>query len=132
MNYEQALVKKMEATTAITNLVGTRIYPNIIPQDASLPAIAYKTTASSEMIAHDKTLILQKVTVQMTVRAATYASGKSVIAALKSTFRGFTGSMGGTGGITVYFTALENELDEYDKDSGHGTSRIDIRSNYKE
>ncbi len=132
MNYEQALVTKLEATTAITNLVGTRMYPNIIPQEVALPALAYQRISSERSQFHDGTVFYDTARVQITIRATTYASAKSVISALKTTLSGFKGTMGGAGGVTVFETNVENELDGYDQAAGHSTVRLDITALYKE
>ncbi len=132
MNYEQALVTKLEATTAITNLVGTRMYPNIIPQEVALPALAYQRISGDRSQFHDGSTFWKTARVQITVRAATYASAKEVIHAVETTLAGFSGVMGGDGGVTVFETNVENELDGYDQAAGHSTVRLDITALYKE
>ena len=130
MNFEESLVTQMEATSALTAVVSTRIYPNIIPQEAALPALAYQTISSGEWLYHTGAAQRQEIRVEITVRASTYLSAKAVIAVLKSTFRGYKGTLGGAGGVTVYYMTLDNEIDGFDKESGHTTVRIDIRSVY--
>lgn len=38
---EQALYSVLSASSAITTLIGSRIYPVIIPEDTTLPALSY-------------------------------------------------------------------------------------------
>lgn len=132
MIYEQALVTELEATSAITDLVGTRIYPNVIPEDADLPAMAYQRISGARTQFHDGSVFWDEARVQFTIRAATYASAKSVIAAMKNKLGGFMGTMGGVGGVPVHETSIGNDLDGYDQEAGYYTVRLDIRSLYKE
>lgn len=44
MRVGQYIYAKLSATTAVTNLVSSRIYPVYVPQDADLPAIAYRVS----------------------------------------------------------------------------------------
>ena len=90
MNYEQALVTKLEATSAITSLVGTRIYPNVMPEDADLPALAYQRISEIRVMFHNGGIFQDEARVQITVRAASYAGAKNVISALKSTLSGIS------------------------------------------
>lgn len=41
MRIGQYIYAKLAATTAVTDLVGTRIYPVFLPQDAAYPAIVF-------------------------------------------------------------------------------------------
>lgn len=44
MSAETALIAVLEAAASVTAIVGQRIFPDIIPQDEDLPAIAYYRT----------------------------------------------------------------------------------------
>lgn len=46
MSAETELYATLSAAAGVTALVATRIYPDIVPQDADLPAIAYQRTAT--------------------------------------------------------------------------------------
>lgn len=42
MTAEESLVARLNATPGVTALVGTRIYPMLIPQGAAMPAVTYQ------------------------------------------------------------------------------------------
>ncbi len=44
---EEAIVSKLMSESAITALIGQRLYPQVVPQDVTLPAIAYQRIDSN-------------------------------------------------------------------------------------
>ena len=67
---EEAVYSRLTATGAVTALVGSgsaaRIYPNKIPQEATLPAVAYQRVSTRRVKAHAAPTGLARVRVQVT------------------------------------------------------------------
>lgn len=116
MSIEQALVAKLRAATALTDLVGERIEPVINQQDTALPALSYQLISRAAEIAYDgaETATLRY---QLTAIGASYASVLDVLAACKATLGGVSWG----GGIASF---VENEFDGY---SQSGTQGIYVR-----
>lgn len=89
---EEAIYSKLTSTTAITNLVGTRIYPLQLPQNPTYPAIAYQCVSRTPIRDSDNALGLLRSRFQFdiyTLRDVPDQSGDinalNIAAALRST-----------------------------------------------
>lgn len=84
----QALV----GDTAVAALVGTRIYPEIAPDEADLPLIVYTVRAQDDVTGSAP---LVRCTVTANCYAATDAAAESVGAAVRGVLDGFDGNGAG-------------------------------------
>lgn len=50
MSAESALYAALSGASGLTALVGTRIYPDVIPEDADLPAVVYQRAGTAPVI----------------------------------------------------------------------------------
>ena len=77
MNIEEALYSKLTGDAGVAALVSTRIYPNVVPQDIALPAVAYQRISTVRDMAHDGPTGVAHARFQFTVsrRARTAAPG---------------------------------------------------------
>lgn len=90
MSAETELYATLSGAAGVTALVSTRIYPDIIPQDADLPAIAYQRTGTEFLntihggapLGHAATL---EITCVGETRPAANAIANAVVAALAGT-----------------------------------------------
>jgi hypothetical protein len=96
----QALAAALETATGIYGC----IYPQIIPQDASLPAIAYQQIGGNRLYSQSGDSGLPRSLFQITVQATTYSAAKTLTKAIRQALSGYRGSLGGmltVGGIFV-------------------------------
>ena len=91
---EAAVFAKMEADQDIYSLVGTRIYPLLIPQTAPLPAIAYQKVSAAQSAAHNGSSHLARSRMQLTLVAETYADVKELATAVRACWHAFKGMVG--------------------------------------
>jgi hypothetical protein len=82
----------LASSTAVSALVGTRIYPEIAPDEADLPLIVY-TVRTAEGL--DGSAPMVRCNVTANCYAATDAAAESVGAAVRAVLDGFDGN--GTG-----------------------------------
>jgi len=118
MLIEQALMTYLLAQTGITDLVGDRIHFVIAPQDVAKPYLVVTKVDSPEVSSHDGPSGLSHPRFQFSSFATTYSSAKTISAALKTALDGYSGTMGGAGGLTVKIPKREDENDFYETDSG--------------
>lgn len=85
---EEGLVAHLMADSSVTDLISTRLYPLVVPQDASLPAVAYQRISGPREHAHDGPSGLARARVQFTALGSTYAEAKSVVTALQGSLDG--------------------------------------------
>lgn len=108
----------------VTGLIGTRMYPAPIPQDAALPALAYQLISQPGQYAHHEGDIgLRRSRVQLTARATDYARIRALLSALSAALSGYRGTTGST-----HFQAIfeDNVRDEWAERFERGVGRMDL------
>ena len=129
---EESLNLELLADATVAGLIGTRLYPYLVPQDAELPAIAYQRISGPREYSHDGPSGQARALIQLTIEAATYAAAKSTAAAVRSALSGFRGILGGAGGTAVGGIFIENEIDGYSEIGEARTVRLDVSIQYGE
>lgn len=126
---EEGLYTFLTTTAAIAALVGTRIYPLLIPLDATLPAAAYQRISGPFEAAHDGPTGLVRARIQITCVGATYAAARAVAAAIVTAMLGYRGAMGD---YTVSVPVIENVRDDRADTLSACVSRLDAIIWYRE
>lgn len=120
---EEAIYSRLTAASAVTAITSTRIYPNKIPQEATLPAIGYQRVSARRVKAHAAPTGLARARVQVTCVARTYSEVKALATAVRKALEGV---MGTVGGATVQGSWLETDADEYGDAEGLHSVRQDF------
>ena len=124
---EEAVYSRWTSAAAVTAIVGagsaSRIYPNKIPQEATLPAVAYQRVSTRRVKAHAAPTGLARVRVQVTCVARTYSEVKGLAVVVRKALEGV---MGTVGGVTVQGSWLETDADEYGDAEGLHSVRQDF------
>lgn len=108
---KQALYEYLAATSGITSLVSTRIYPVLAPQGGSLPYVVM-TQVSSEHIRHTTGRAqVARTRMQFDAYAGTSPAVQSVADALRVALDMYTGTMGATAQVVVQRVFLESMRD---------------------
>ncbi len=137
MDIQAALFYHLTNAAAVAALVSTRVYPRIAPPDAALPNIVYRKVSRNQKRAHSdqpgsgqKHLVYRRIQIDCT---ATSADGADALAkAVRQALDSFQGVMGGTGGLRVYSTFVENVNDGYEFESKNGVAILDVMIGYQE
>lgn len=87
MDASSAVYNDLSSDPTVIGLVSTRIYPRMIPQDASLPAIAYMITSDPREHNHQGERS-KRTRVQIICVGRTYAEAHAVANAVESRFDG--------------------------------------------
>lgn len=109
--FEEALFSFLVADTDLTALVGQRIYPLLLPQQPTTPAISYQRISTTPLYALNGNQQLTKVRIQFDIFGATLADAKSVAEALHSRLDAYRGLMGS---VQVGSVFRASEMDLYD------------------
>jgi hypothetical protein len=111
---EEAVYAILRSAGGVTAIVGTgdaaRIYPNVVPQDAGLPAMAYQRISALRRATHGSPASLARPRIQITMLAESYSQVKGLAAAVREALDGF---MGTAGGVSVGVALAEDETDEF-------------------
>ncbi len=91
-NYIAAAVK---ASSAMNTLIAGRIYPVIIPQNVSYPAITYSVSNSPADTGHETAATQDRASVQFNIWATTYASCLAIDTALRTLLDNVSATAGG-------------------------------------
>lgn len=104
----------MLADATIAGLVGTRVYPNILPQSPTVPAISYQFISGTDDVTTDGPSGLANPTIQIDCWATTYAAMDGLFQAVRKRINGYSG-LAGT--IAVHGVFLVRKRDLYDNDT---------------
>lgn len=117
MSAGQAIYAKLIATTGVTDLVGTRIYPLELPQDVTYPAIRYQQVSGprSHVMGADTGTVDGRF--QVDAFATTYSGAKALAAQIRLALSRWGGT---AGGVTVEHIFLANEHDRFESDPLEG------------
>jgi len=103
MTLRVALYNYLSGESDLTDLVSTRIYSQVLPQDVEYPAVTFQVTTPgtvNHLMNSDSGLYLDPC-IQVSSWASDPSDGDAVAAQVKAALQDFTGTMGGDGGITV-------------------------------
>ena len=133
MTLEQAVYAYLSGFAGLTALVGNRIYPRRLPQDANYPAVTYQRI-SRLPIRTSGTVPATRSRFQFTCWGADvpgvksgYDQAKAVAEQVRLALQNYAGLMGGTGGVNVLDATLENEIDIDDGDDTQiGTYQVAV------
>lgn len=107
---EEALRAILTANAGVTAIVSTRVYPVVIPQAATLPAVAYQRISATREHNLGGPGGLTRVRFQLTMAAATYAAMKALANAVRVALDGYRGTVSG---VFVQAALSEGEREQF-------------------
>lgn len=111
---EEAVYAILTEDAAVGALVGTRVYPQVIPQDVALPAVAY-SRISTRRVKKRERRELARARVQVNAEASSYAGAKTLAAAVVGALDAVQRTIAG---VQVQGSWPEGEGDEYGTTDG--------------
>jgi hypothetical protein len=103
---EATLQRILIDTPVVSNLIGTRIYPNIVPQKAPMPAVTYQQISGPRLHDMQGAVGMCKARYQINCWAASYAKAKELAEVVRLTLDGYSSA----GTIKVIHLANEGDL----------------------
>jgi len=95
----------------ITDLVSDRIYPTILDQKASMPAITYQQVTGVRVHTMNGAIGMCKSTFQVNCWASTYRETRQLSEVVRKTLDGYSGTVDS---FQIYTVLLRNEGDMFD------------------
>jgi hypothetical protein len=120
---EAAVYAVLTGDVTLSALVGGRVYPQPIPQEAALPAVAYQRISTRRVRSHSGPSGLARPRVQVTASANSYAQAKAVAAAVRGALDGLRATVAG---VEVQGAWLDGDVDEYGDDGELRSVRMDF------
>ena len=91
MHINDALYNYLSTYTGLTILIGNKIYPDIIPQKATLPVIAYKCISTQRVHEFEKDSKMVNTTMQFTILGTSRKNTKTVSTQLRKALQDYSG-----------------------------------------
>ena len=120
---EEAVVVRMGGDAGLTALIGTRLFPLRVPQDADMPAIAYQKISSPKTHSHSGSSHLAQSRIQFTCEADDYATAKAVANAVRDCWDGFAGTVDG---VRIDSALVQDDRDGWSEEHAAPVVRVDV------
>ncbi len=104
----EALISRLKATSAVTDLVDQRIYPGRRQQAAEYPAISLVLISGAPVYTDDGEAGLENSRVQIDCWGLSYTSAKLAARAVRESLSAFVGT---AGGVVFQYILLDAERD---------------------
>jgi len=120
MGIESAIVARLNAVVAVTNLVNNRIYADTAPIDAAHPLVIYQVISSVPVSALNLDTEHANTRIQLALIADSKTQAISLSSAIKTALQRFKGSVSD---IVIKDSKLENVYDQSYDDKTQITAR---------
>lgn len=107
---EAVLRTALIGSTAVTTILGTRIYPVLAPASATLPFVTWRRAGIQREQTLGNPMGVPRVSVEFNIYGTTYDQTRSAADAMRKVLDGYGGTADNT---TVEQTSLENESDDF-------------------
>ena len=87
------MITRLEAVTGVTDLVGTRIYPNLLPQSPTYPALTYQQVSGPRIESLQGHSGLAHPRFEFNAFAETYIEARDIIEQVRLALEGFSGTV---------------------------------------
>ena len=124
----EALVFLLENNTGVATMVGSRVFPQLVPQGQPAPAIAYQRISHIPEHSHSGFSSLTRTRFQLTLVGNTHAEALNLALAVR---RALSGVRNTVGDLTVV-TMVENETDGYGDTAQVPVVRMDLMMTHNE
>lgn len=114
MSIEESLFTRLSTHAGLSALVSARIYPLILPQKPTLPAVTYTRVSGERVSAMGADTVIARPRFQVSCFASTYASARAVAAQVRAALQRWRGTVGG---VVIQDSFIESEIDLYEDDT---------------
>jgi hypothetical protein len=124
MTVESDLRTYLIADTTVQGIIGTRMYPRVLPQGVTYPAIRYYLASVVENRSLSGPGGKERARLTVDSYAETYSQAKALAKAVKARINGLAASVG-TGPTTITSVHLDQEFDINEPEAGEvGTAGV--------
>lgn len=123
---ESVLYTYLTGYAGLVALVGTRVYPVQLPQEATLPALTYQRISGPRTHTQNGVSILARPRIQVDCWASSYAGAKAVATQVRLALDGHKAAG------EVWASVLDNDIDDLDAETGRYRVIMDVLFWYQE
>ena len=113
---EQTIYSELVAATGLNALIGTRVYPLVAPEGATMPAIVIQRISGGQISSLGGFSGLERPRFQFSCYGDTYGAAKNAARQLRIAIEDSTNLK----------AVCENDIDQYDKDAKLFRSTVDF------
>ena len=124
---DEVIYSLLHDDPAVAAIVGVRIYPQELPQEADLPAIVYERTANDHLRSNDGATGIVNATYELTAWGDGFPDARLLADAVRLALDGYSGTVGS---VKIGFILLENELDVLEESLLDERRRCGVRQQY--
>lgn len=110
---EHGIYNELKGAAGVLALVGTRIYPDVLPQDVTYPAIVYSRIGAGKEHTQGKDSGLSETSMQVSGWTDTVLERVALRKQVRLALQDFSGDLGSQG-VTVRAVLMDDETDFYD------------------
>lgn len=121
----QAVHELLDGVTALSG----KVYPLTVPDDIALPAAAYQVISDVPEYAHDGAVPLSLARVQVTLHAASYSAGVTLLKAVQTAITGYRGTLS-TSAVEVQHVFIDRIADVWGSNFLLPVQQVDLLIRY--
>ncbi len=126
MIIEQALLDELSSASAVSALVGDRIYYDVAPQDITYPYITMHTLTQQRDQTHQGPSGLVRAVIQFSIWSAKYVQSKTIAAAIAGVIDGWQATT-----MQSTYVGECSSIDESDNGYNHDTKTHHLSVDYR-
>lgn len=123
LDIEQALVSHLLADSALTAIIGDRLYPLAIPETGKVPAVVYQRISSQRVLALDGSSSANSPRIQFSCYAASFGQAKQIAMKLYESLDCFRGVLGNK---TKAAVLMADNRDDFEQETGRYRCGVDF------
>ena len=120
---EKAIYTRLLAYTDLTDLVGDRVFFDVLDQNAAMPAVAFSRISTERFPAMGSNVGVAKARIQVAAYEDLGLDAIAVAVQVKAALDRWSGT---AGGVVVQHIFIDAEFEEYDPDSKKHRSVLDF------
>ena len=119
---EESVRAVLLSDTDVAAIVSARIYPVVLPQNPTLPAVTYQRISLVSPVTLDAAIGPERIRLQVDCWALTWGAVRALASAVKTALHGFSGIVSGKQALNGVF--LDSEADIFEPEVGPGGEGI--------
>ena len=133
MTIEEAVCARLLATSAVTALVGQRVYPDqapdLGPDQTQFPRVVYSQADRKTVMTHSGPVALNSYAMDLTVDALTKTSAKATAKAVGDSLKGYRGTQSGLVVLGIFDTTEGDGFEPPQHAGERGTFSVTLSVN---
>jgi len=111
---DEAVYSALSGNATLTGLISTRIYPLVLPQEVTLPAVTFFRVTNLHNHGMGGDISLMETRLQVSILAASVSLMRAVTDAVRAVLSRWKGTYGS---VIIQDSLLNNEMDDFEPET---------------